>query len=771
VTTTPRRLLAWGVILLAGIWFTTVGGVFGALSSAPIQIVSQVVGYVVIGGWLIVALAQPDWRPRTDLFPAILVAVVALGISFWFSPRPRLSLEPTFAGVAYALAYLFLSRLTADRWFRRRLGVTAVVGVGLIGGAYIIEVVREWITWWGLVGRFAMPPLRPSFVGLYFSSPNLVATFLIIIGPLAVAIAATTRRRAIAVALAFLAGLAVLLAGSRGAYLGCALGAVAGVALLAIRPGAWHSVASAFARVPAWARIGGLGLAVLAAAALIPALAYRFAQGGESIRADLWRSAISIFLDHPLSGGGPGTWAQLKIGANPPGTPNVILPHAHNLYLQTAAELGIVGLGALALVVALVALRLLRVWRGADPRTATHAAGAIVGLAAFGGQALVDNVANLPFVCLLVLFGVAWVDGGAAPATADGATAEGQGIWSRVGRLEGHRFLPIVALVSMGLAISMLGRIDTARLASSRGSDAAFAGDWPTALARYTEAALADPAFAYYRIQMASALARLDRASQARTELLAVTEQDPLAVNLVSLATLDLAAGDAAAARTHADRAMELGIGEPTVALTAGVVEEQAGDPSLALQRFATAIAWDPPLAGAKFWDDPARAASKAEVVELARSFSDPLTGALILAYAGDTEKAATELRAQPPSPTRELFLAVTAWRSGDAAGAQRALAERTNADPTDWQAAAWLARISRLSGEPTTADRYARWATIVQADVAPTVIFEASLAPVPPDHPAAAAAGVPPAYPWSVYARPFTPHMLAPDVTLVGVR
>jgi Tfp pilus assembly protein PilF len=263
----------------------------------------------------------------------------------------------------------------------------------------------------------------------------------------------------------------------------------------------------------------------------------------------------------------------------------------------------------------------------------------------------------------------------------------------------------------------------------------------------------------------------MDREPEARTELLAVTEQDPLAVNLVSLATLDLAAGDEAAALAHADRAMALGVGEPTVALTAGVVAEQAGDAALALERFATAIAWDPPLASAAFWDEPAREVSKSEVVELARSLSDPLSAALILAYAGEAETAATELSAQPPSPTRDLYVAVTAWRSGDLAAAERALRERTNHDPTDWQAAAWLARISRISGDPTTADRYARWATIVQADVAPGLVYEASRAPVPASEPGAAAAGVPSAYSWSVYARPFTPYMLAPGVTLVGVR
>ena len=365
-----------------------------------------------------------------------------------------------------------------------------------------------------------------------------------------------------------------------------------------------------------------------------------------------------------------------RSGRIPPNSPNIILPHAHNLYLQTAAELGVVGLAALALVVLVAGRILLAAWRDGSPTHAAHAAGAIVGLTAFAGQALVDNVANLPFVCLLVLFVVAWVDG-----TADRPRVE-DSPWARLGRLERNALVPAVALVAMALALPTLVRIDGARAASVRGGEAALARDWPTALSLYDEAAAADPDLAYYRIQLASALARVGRESEARAELAAVTQQDPLAVNLVSLATLDLAAGDVAAARAHATRAMELGVGEPTVALTAGVIEEQTGDAAIAIERFASAVAANPPLASAAFWEDPVRLVSKEQVIERARVFSDPLTAALILAYAGDAETATVELEAQPPSPTRDLYLAATVWRSGDVLAAQQQLADHHEGQP-----------------------------------------------------------------------------------------
>ena len=75
---------------------------------------------------------------------------------------------------------------------------------------------------------------------------------------------------------------------------------------------------------------------------ILPVLAVRFTQGGELLRLDLWRSALGIFSQHPLFGGGPGTWAQLKLEATPAGATNLVLPHAHDIYVQTLAEVGIV---------------------------------------------------------------------------------------------------------------------------------------------------------------------------------------------------------------------------------------------------------------------------------------------------------------------------------------------------------------------------------------------------------------------------------------------
>src|SRR3989304_2718103 len=66
-----------------------------------------------------------------------------------------------------------------------------------------------------------------------------------------------------------------------------------------------------------------VAVTVVGLAALAPVGLSRFVQGREGLRVDLWRAALATFLQHPLLGGGPGTWVQLKVTENPVGSANV----------------------------------------------------------------------------------------------------------------------------------------------------------------------------------------------------------------------------------------------------------------------------------------------------------------------------------------------------------------------------------------------------------------------------------------------------------------
>ncbi|HXG26230.1 MAG TPA: O-antigen ligase family protein, partial [Candidatus Binatia bacterium] len=422
------RLGAWVVLVLCAVFLLTTGGTYPGIASIEAHVIGQIIAIGVLGTWSVVSIWKPAWRAATPLLLPIALAAGAYLLSGLFSQRPRLSFEPLLAGLGWALAYPFLARLLADGWFRARVAVVMTAFVAVVAFGYIAQVLVEWWNWWGLIGRFAIPPLRPSFVALWLGSPNLIGTTLVLLAPLVVTIAWTRgRQRGIAVVLGLAAALAVFLSGSRGAFLGVGVGAALAVALAALRSGGIRSpVASTVDRLRARPILAlpVVGLA-LVGLALTPSLLARFAQGGGTLRLDLWRSALKIFAEHPLVGAGPGTWVQLKVAANPPGVPNLILPHAHDMYVQAAAEVGVVGLLALAVLAFALARRLWAGWRSPDRALSFESGAVLVSLGAFAAQSVVDNLVNLPMIVVILVAIVAWVDGGLTRVERDatGATS------------------------------------------------------------------------------------------------------------------------------------------------------------------------------------------------------------------------------------------------------------------------------------------------------------------------------------------------------------
>jgi hypothetical protein len=121
----------------------------------------------------------------------------------------------------------------------------------------------------------------------------------------------------------------------------------------------------------------------------------RFSNSGTN-RYKYWRVAVDTFADHPIAGIGAGGWVvdwQKHRTINE----NVLQPHS--LWLQTLAELGIVGLGLLLLAVAGLALAA-RTAHGHDPTTT---AGAITVLIAWAFHASFDWDWQMPATTLAAM--------------------------------------------------------------------------------------------------------------------------------------------------------------------------------------------------------------------------------------------------------------------------------------------------------------------------------------------------------------------------------
>ncbi len=113
-----------------------------------------------------------------------------------------------------------------------------------------------------------------------------------------------------------------------------------------------------------------------------------------SRRFEMWRQALAILRDHPLTGVGANMFRDGSVRAVYP-VPTYetrVLPHAHNEFLQIAADLGIPGLIVFIGIYASAGWMIWRCWRAGDGSARAVAAAAGAGLLAHAVYGMGDAV-------------------------------------------------------------------------------------------------------------------------------------------------------------------------------------------------------------------------------------------------------------------------------------------------------------------------------------------------------------------------------------------
>lgn len=299
-------------------------------------------------------------------------------------------------GAVYGFGFLYIASLVVAVWAAYDGGQALVRFFVLTGGILLLMVMP-------LLSAIPMPRIvtfavsapslvtlvtgavyitqRAGVIGDYIPvtlSDNLASSILAIALPFAFAalwLATTTRRYVIGAlgALALFVGLiALVLTGSRGAWIGLAAGAlVAGYLLF------HHAIVERRGRTPAWlilldvvaAAVAVGAVASFAAVVLSPELDARFgisALGGSAFsRIALWRDSLPLIQDYFFTGSGLAstamTYATYAYLLHVP-----YLEHAHNLYLQIALEQGVPGLIAFLGIIASTVAYTLNAWQRTD---------------------------------------------------------------------------------------------------------------------------------------------------------------------------------------------------------------------------------------------------------------------------------------------------------------------------------------------------------------------------------------------------------------------
>lgn len=117
-------------------------------------------------------------------------------------------------------------------------------------------------------------------------------------------------------------------------------------------------------------------------------------EGSLTARVDIYRAAVDIVLDHPLTGVGMNAFRAAPVRADyyVPGWDNRVLPHAHNEVLQISSDFGLPGAIWLALVYLAAGRMLLTAYQRGDRGVRTLAAAVAAGLIAHGIYGIGDAI-------------------------------------------------------------------------------------------------------------------------------------------------------------------------------------------------------------------------------------------------------------------------------------------------------------------------------------------------------------------------------------------
>jgi O-antigen ligase len=679
---------------------------FGANGSDYFELLPFRVSYDVIAGvalltWLLGAVVRPSWRPASRMMPAILICLTAFAISTITSRNVRLSAEMSGYAVLIAGMYLLVVALMRRPRLRahfERLGLLLAFAICVL---YLAQVGQQWVTWWGLLGHFAIPPLRPGYVGFLYPDP--IATVALILGAFALAVMPRAGRRTL-----IAGGLVVVLvlattfvSGSRGAWLGLAAGVLATCAVSVIVDRSWliriRSVLGGRRGAAALVIMIVAGGAVLGATAL----SGRLNISGQDARLSFWAASLRMFQTAPLTGVGPAVWPTLRASYTVPAQLDYYIPHAHDIYIQALAEFGLLAIPAAVGVFLWLGRLLSRTLRtGAQPhRRVAYAA--VFAVVLLGVQQVVDLLVNVPAVLLAIALPFAWLD-----AMALGAPEP-------IRPTTQTRLVPALGAMLVVVILVGLAGIEAAASTASAGAAAANAGSWSSAEDAYAAAAMSDPHMTAYRFELGLMAANAGNLAVAETALASSASDDDYTYAWLDLAAVRWEQGNAVGSSAALAGAERLGWQRADVALAAGWLREQLGDQSAAIKDYGAAIANQPSLAEDSFWSTQPRQAEWPDILQAATNtaeshpgfFPDPtFTRISIMLFAGQID-AAQALATEASSPTRERANQVIAAWQGDTVAAA-ALARQANSGNNVF-AQSWSATLAFHEGDLASARHF----------------------------------------------------------------
>ena len=464
--------------------------------------------------------------------------------------------------------------------------------------------------------------------------------------------------------------------------------------------------------------LSALGVATFAAV-LFGLVAVPSGFGGQIVRdadegrTSAYRAALAIAADHPVLGGGPGTYGEYRLGQPADDLGSVAFPNAHNIVLNTAAETGLLGLAAFVAAGLLMAYAIRRSWRAAPAERPVLVA-CVAGLVMLLLHALVDVVIDLPGIAIaaFIMTGIAI----GSPVTLEGEGSANSAVvpekvnppaWpatapaSRAAAL-GALALAVVLVPSMARVESSVGGQRSAILALREGRAGDAAAQVQTAHEETPDMATADRLLLLARASSGDLTGAIDAARAAATT-------EPMAQHGLVLGVLLGQAGHTAEALSAFEGASRLPPTDGLIALNSAVLAGSAGDPASARAALVALIEAQPWIGlGATSLPATLTPLLPGATAEAATALtqSGALDSALGSELAIGDVSGARAIVAEIQAGDRPFYEAlVAAWR-GDLAAA-RAFEAAAIADPRGHDAVRWAWLLAARRCDRTAVTRW----------------------------------------------------------------
>jgi O-antigen ligase/tetratricopeptide (TPR) repeat protein len=633
-------------------------------------------------------LNTPFLIPKSVVLFLIYLALQA--VLLVVAPAPKYGFHKVLTNLVYFFLFLFFIDSLRIGWTARiweNVLITFAVVTALIS---ILVLILRLTSWWQISGRMlSLPPVGLRITGSILGHPNPVAGFMNLVIPVVLIRTLYFTRRAKRIYLSgllFLFLITVFFSGSRGAWMGLAVGLGSTMMLINI-PKLTNILKNTSYEIVNYAAsirssINPKKLIVLSAILISGVgLAYllswnmdfiRHSPKGFADRLNIWKIAWNLYVSSPVWGHGPGSYPFLSASHSDEFQGRMWYYSPHNIGLQIGVETGIIGFLVILLFGYLFARDFVKTWR--RPSFNINDQRSLAAYAGAGASVVVQHTVDVLILQMLYTLAVFLL---AALVLSKTSRKEGFVLDNRKAFMLVSTLLVTIALGSFHL---MKGAGDY-----WQGLVEADRDNWKGARDHICAAADLDQQDPFYAFQCGLAnafVASYYGDEQALQDAIEYTEQglsqDPnWYVHWVNLATYEWRAGEKEKAVTHMREAVAKSRPntplEPLFYLNLAWMEEKVGSQVEAVEAYKTAQQLNPWLRQDPFF----------------------------------AETSIRQASQSTPELDNPYFVAWDYLRRDELRNAELILEKAMKSDPGSAIASAVLAYSKQLSGHPEDAWRY----------------------------------------------------------------